>query len=231
VRQAIVPIWTNDRGPDEQFDSEVVGYEVKLGAPKEDLEEARRAVAGTCQPGASQTIAAELQRMRALTKSKAEPSVDASLAAAALFHEVSAYPTDVVVDACRKWSARETFFPSWAELKDMLERGMRKRRALLRAIESAIEKADAPPTEPEVTIEERQRVGKLMGDLLKTLSAGRPRSDPEAARERIRRAQQEASDKIELAKPCHMTNRRGQVIAQEGPTSAPAVDDCEGWGS
>ena len=76
VRQRVMANWTNDRGADGQFESEFAGYNIQPGAPKHELEVSRRAVVETCQPGDVQIIAAELQRMRALTKSRAEPSAD-----------------------------------------------------------------------------------------------------------------------------------------------------------
>src|SRR5262245_25393690 len=136
VTRCIAASWDNDRGLDGQFESTFVGYEILPGAPKDDIKQALAIVTRACAPAPPEIIGAELQLMHALTKSRPEPTVDAQFQAAAMFDHLSAYPADVVVDACRARSARETFFPSWAELKGELDRRMQRRLALKRALEA-----------------------------------------------------------------------------------------------
>jgi len=40
----------------------------------------------------------------------------------------------VVIDACRYWARAETWFPSWAELKDQLDARVKRRRRLRDAV-------------------------------------------------------------------------------------------------
>ncbi len=186
-----MPRWSNGIGDDGQFETEFGGFDVGPGAPREDLRAGLAIVARTCAPGAPRIIGEELQRMRALTKSRAEPGVDANFQAVAMFNEMRGYPADVVVDACRKWSAAEKFFPSWAEVKDMLDRRMRERLALKRAIERALTTApQAASEEPVIDLTERRKMGEMLGDLAKQLGGGtrpepaqpQPRADPAVVR-------------------------------------------------
>lgn len=239
VTRCIDDKWKNDRGADGQFESTFIGTEILPGVPKADLERSFTIVAASCAPADPQTVAAALHRLKLLTKSRELPGKDAELQAAAFFDQVSTYPADVVVDACEVWAAREVFFPSWAELKAELDRRMQRRLALKRALEKRIdedERSAPPATDDERDrIAERQRVGAMMSELRRSMSAGQPKSDSETARERNRRVYQETRG-VTLARSIRTKVRTADgrwVWITEGPSAEPvqAADEGEGWGS
>jgi hypothetical protein len=121
-------------GPDG-YDERLVGYELTRPIPADDAEEALAILAEANQPADEAFIVQELTRMRMLTKARPQDSTDLTLMAAAYAEEMAAYPADVIRSACRKWAAMEKWWPSWAELKDLLEFRMRRRKAMLEALQ------------------------------------------------------------------------------------------------
>ena len=77
----------------------------------------------------------EIARLKMLTKGRAETEADLKGQAVAMAQELEAYPPDVVRDAARSWARREKWFPALAEMIELCEAGVRKRRDLLRALE------------------------------------------------------------------------------------------------
>ena len=117
------------------YDFEVIGYQrVDAEVPAEDLVKAK-GIVGECLKGArGDLIKAELARLRVSTKSRAELDDDLAMGFQVLAEECANYPPDVVVWALRGWARSETFYPSLAEIRDRLQRGVRRRRSLLAAI-------------------------------------------------------------------------------------------------
>ena len=137
VRSALKPVWA-DRVAEYGWDGEITGY--KIGNLLEaERSEAYARVLVANEPAPLRIIQSELARMRVSTKSRADTEGEGKLAAAVFAENLTEYPADVVVWACRKWSRTEKWWPSWAELKDLLDRGVRRRRALLGALSGASE--------------------------------------------------------------------------------------------
>lgn len=118
------------------FVDPVYGYDFRFDgyslAPVDAAEkmQAKAIVLAACRRCDSKTIASELTRMRVLTKARELSNDDASATVAAYAEELSRYPADIVRAACRGWSKREPWWPSWAELKEELTRHARRRKAL-----------------------------------------------------------------------------------------------------
>lgn len=115
------------------FDSEFCGYEIGT-VSAEDLQAGQALVRAAIQRCDRQTVASELTRMRALTKARQLTDDDAAVTVAAYAEELSQYPADIVRAACRSWTRREPWWPSWAELKAELDRLARRRKALFAAL-------------------------------------------------------------------------------------------------
>lgn len=122
----VVKVETSGEGEFEQFeDAVLLGYQ-----PAPELSEGGRAMAriakatldDAMKPLTHNDVVAELTGLRALTKSRASDGDDLKLLLTAYTQRLRAYPADVVREVLTSWANRETFFPSWAELKGELDR-------------------------------------------------------------------------------------------------------------
>lgn len=134
VKTALEERWRDNIGMDGQFDTEFAGYALQGPVPKQDLETAWRQMREINTPADLQSIIAELVRLRALTKARAETEQDAQILLTALAEEMAPYPIDIIRDACRKWARMEKFFPAWSELKDMMDFRFNRRKRLEQAL-------------------------------------------------------------------------------------------------
>ena len=134
VASALRPMWKTWIDPVYGFDSEIDGYRVEAEVPASDLMQARQIVARHLRGADEDLIAQELVRLRITTKARAENDDDLALAYQAFAEACAECPPDVVVWALRGWARMETFHPSLAEIRDRLQRGVRKRRALMAAL-------------------------------------------------------------------------------------------------
>jgi hypothetical protein len=119
------------------FDFEVTGYSFGSGildASDDDLRTARNMVALYMEPPSEAVIKQELARLRASTKSRESDNDDVAMGFQVLAEECSEYPADVVVWALRGWAKRERFYPSLAEVRDLLQRGARRRESLAKSL-------------------------------------------------------------------------------------------------
>lgn len=117
------------------YDERLTGYEFTRPIPADEAAGALAILVEANKPADEAFIVQELARMRRLTKARPQDADDLTLMAAAFADEMAAYPIDVIQSACRKWTAAEKWWPSWSELKDYLEFRMRKRRAMLNALQ------------------------------------------------------------------------------------------------
>jgi hypothetical protein len=117
------------------YDERLTGYELTRPIPADEAVEALAILVEANKPADEVFILQELARMRRLTKARPQDADDLTLMAAAYAEEMAAYPADVIASACRKWAAMEKWWPSWAELKDLLEFRMRRRKAMLEALQ------------------------------------------------------------------------------------------------
>lgn len=104
-----------------------------------EVENFLAALDALCAPAPKEKNVFEIGRMRVMTKSRAEDEETTEFILRCFAEDVAAYPADVMRAACRRWCARETFFPSWAELKADLDRLARKRYRLRAAVARTLE--------------------------------------------------------------------------------------------
>lgn len=113
------------------YDFEFSHYEPKFTLSPKDKIAAGKIIASTLRPD-QRVVVKELVRLRAMTKAKAESGIDMEIAIEAFTDELAKYPPDVVRASCRKYARMNTFWPSLAELVEMCDRLVRRRRALER---------------------------------------------------------------------------------------------------
>lgn len=86
------------------------------------------------EPCTPEVAVRELSRLGVSCVPRREDPDSGELRAAAFLECVSPYPTDVVIWACRAWVRQPPeigkWYPSWAELRDMCEKRVIRRRAL-----------------------------------------------------------------------------------------------------
>lgn len=119
------------------LDTEFVGYELpRAGVVPAELMQARQMVGLHLKPAVGGLIKQELARLRVSTKSRSESADDLVMGFQVMAEECSEYPADVVVWALRGWARSEVFYPSLAEIRDRLQRGARRRKAMMAALVS-----------------------------------------------------------------------------------------------
>jgi hypothetical protein len=118
------------------WNEEFAGYHIPANVlvPRQDINTAKALVEQHLQPAPSPLIKQELARLRVSTKSRAESDDDLAMGFQVLAEECSEYPADVVVWALRSWARMETFYPSLAEIRERLQRGVQRRRAMAKAL-------------------------------------------------------------------------------------------------
>lgn len=119
------------------FDFEVAGYDFSK-ASHADLEEALPILEAVNQPCPPDIAAKAVGALKVRTVARKEQQDDLSLTVAVFTEDLMDYPPDVVIDACRRWASKEKWFPSWAELKDLLDYKAGKRRKILEALRKAL---------------------------------------------------------------------------------------------
>lgn len=127
-------------------------YALCAEPPPPDMAAALAVVEESLRPAPRMRVLAELTRLRSLTVSRGGSDADLKLALTAYAEECSAYPLDAVVAACRQWANAERWWPSWAELRDRLERIVAPRRRLHEALRRGCREPEPewmPPTAAE----------------------------------------------------------------------------------
>jgi pimeloyl-ACP methyl ester carboxylesterase len=124
--------------PESGYDFEITGYSWREPLPSgADLDAAQALVAAGMVRAPAKIVMAELLRLAAVTKSRAESEEDQAFRFAAFRDELAEFPEDVIRTALRKIARRETFFPSLAELRDQCQREFRHRKLLASAFRTA----------------------------------------------------------------------------------------------
>lgn len=117
------------------FDTEFLGYRLDGAVPAGDLALARQMIGQHLCSSEEGLIKRELARLRVSTKARAETDDDLAMGFQVLAEECAEYPPDVVVWALRGWARMETFYPSLAEIRDRLQRGVARRRSMMNAVD------------------------------------------------------------------------------------------------
>lgn len=123
----------------------IAGWNLGTDFSEEEARDALRLLEVLSAPAKRGDCAKEVAWLRAMTKAASQTDDDMTFQFASMVEELMPYPPDVVTDACRAWAAKGTFFPSWAELKQICDQRFMKRCSLLAALRKYIEANGAAP--------------------------------------------------------------------------------------
>ena len=124
-----------DRGG---WDGYITGYEIRSDVPAEAAAQAAKGLKfyqQLCAPLHDQDLARELCRLRTMLAVRAETELDWQFKLHSYMEELEEYPADIVVQVLRYWGRNEKWWPTWAELHDLLERRVRTRLACIHALD------------------------------------------------------------------------------------------------
>lgn len=108
-------------------------YALRSNATDAQRQQARDSLIAALEPCGAEFAKREITRLHGLTKMR--EGTGASLSGAAYVAEIAAYPADAVSIACRLLAGKQTFFPSWAELRRELEIVTEPLRDALKALD------------------------------------------------------------------------------------------------
>ena len=127
---------------DDWSESFTADYRLAEGASIEDAKAALSLVERLDARAVKRDYAKEAGRLKLLTKAAYLNADDMTAQIDILAEELGAYPLDAARAACRTWAAAQTFFPAWAELRELCEARVLFRRALASALRAYIELAE-----------------------------------------------------------------------------------------
>jgi hypothetical protein len=135
VVSRMTPVWSHSSSDVYGWDGQIIDYQpsedTTESPPHDDVAKAAALISRVTGPCPIRTIKEELARLRATTKSRGESSEDMAVAASVYAEYLEPYPKDIVVDALRAWARTEKWWPAWSELKESLDRRMRRRKGLM----------------------------------------------------------------------------------------------------
>lgn len=111
---------------------------------KAEAAEWRAGMRELCRPLDDRGLLAALVRLRSATMSRTADTTETELALETLADELAPYPADIVLDVLTEWPRRSRWWPTIADLLPLLQRELRPRQALLRALDT-IAAAEIPP--------------------------------------------------------------------------------------
>jgi hypothetical protein len=127
------------------YETKFVGYTVSGGATLDELRAALIGVEEATRPCPGGTLQRELVRLKLKTAARGLSDEDLALQLVIYAEDLAAYPEDAVVGALRHWAGRNKWWPSWHELKGLLDERCEHRIALKQALERAVDAAMAGP--------------------------------------------------------------------------------------
>lgn len=162
----------------------VKGAEVTLGEGA-NIEKAMRIAEASMAPAAPPNIGMWLAELGHITARRTESADSATVTMAAYIKRLVQYPGDIVRQTLQEWSGK--WFPTWGELKEILDARMAPRLAIRDAISRLNTKAIAGPTTPMPSAYEDMDP-EMKVQWLRKEAAWARRSDPERADELEQRA-------------------------------------------
>lgn len=131
--------WQDSQSTSAGWDGFPVGYEIAAAIPAETVDMARtyyRAYRDLCAPLDETGLTHALLRLRDRTVRRAEDGVDWQITLENWLDSLAPYPADMVLWALGYWGNVERFWPTWAEIKSLLDRRVAQRRACMDALKS-----------------------------------------------------------------------------------------------
>jgi hypothetical protein len=122
------------------------GFDLPATTDPQDIPEiadVRRRLIELSRPLSRRLLIEELFRCRALMSRSAKADDQFDLTARLYADELKDYPADIVMDALRHVARADKWWPSWAELLEIVERRARPRRALMKALNELVRRTSA----------------------------------------------------------------------------------------
>ena len=142
------------------WDREIVGYDLNDVPPRDDLATASAMVKRCLMPATEREIKAELTRLKASTKSRAEDEDEMALGFQVYLEECSLYPDDILRGALRGLGRRVKFYPSLSEVLEELQRTARRRLGLHSCVSAALDEFSRGKQQTEAAWQYlRERIG------------------------------------------------------------------------
>jgi len=120
-------------------DFDFVGYRITGQQTMSELMKVHDEISDMCPKMSEADIAKELIKLKTLTIPRKESQGEYDMTLEAYTEQLKDYPADAVIDVLRSAPGRNKFFPSWFELKEMLDFKSSHRLAALKAIEEKID--------------------------------------------------------------------------------------------
>jgi hypothetical protein len=106
---------------DGQFDGEVfIGYDLPAELDAAQARTLLERFESALPPVTIERLAAELTRVRLLTKGRNLDETDAELTVQAFAEELAEYPGQLVIEVLRYWPRSRQWFPTWQEFQELL---------------------------------------------------------------------------------------------------------------
>jgi len=125
--------------PNESGAYLAIGYRIVSCTKPESVVLARDQLAAAMVPPHPKQLVMELTQLWSLTAHKSHSDQTLDLLLEAFAAKLEDYPADAVIEALRQWPENNKWWPTWAELKALIERKCRHRRLLLAALTKATE--------------------------------------------------------------------------------------------
>jgi len=125
---------------------DVIAYTVDGAVPLDEISEAIEIIERFMVPLKAKDIAKLLTEVYVLTKRRKDDQVELDFAVMAYGSRLMEYPADIVAEVLKNWPDRSTWFPSWHELKETIDkRNDREKmhRALVKKLHPKGNKVDA----------------------------------------------------------------------------------------
>ncbi len=147
IVSAIKTVWrTRPGSAPEVWDDPYIGdYQLK---GELDVEAAREALALLDlldQRAERREYGKALGRLKSVTVSRSATAEDLALQLDTMAYEMTEFPLDAALEACRRSARVNRFFPSWAELRELCEEAVLFRRALARELRCYLDGLDQEP--------------------------------------------------------------------------------------
>lgn len=113
-------------------------YPLPKDAPEDDIRRSLAIVEQACRPSSPELTIKEITRCLLVTKARAGDADDTRARIAIFAEELTGYPSDVIREACRRWSRSNAFAPSLAELRNECEKAFSFRVTLKESLERAV---------------------------------------------------------------------------------------------
>ena len=122
-------------------ESDVVGFTLREGCDKDEIENALVIVEAACRPSPGEMVVQQLAKVMAVTVSRGKDEIDEELMYVTMASLLVEFPPDVIKDACISHMKCEKWRPSLAEIRERCHQRFRARDSLRGVLRLAVDRA------------------------------------------------------------------------------------------